>query len=292
MRMESDSAVIYEGERLDQIGFGNLRLLQKPEEFCYGIDAVLLADFAASRGWQKTDEGGYRGLVTACDLGTGTGIIPLILSHKLSDSLIIGVEVQQGSYERACRNVILNELQTRLLMMQGDVNCRELPFRVREAAGEFYRKSIGGIYPENSSDKGINLDGMPSGFDLVTVNPPYTESGRGLDGKNQAKMIARQETTGTLEDFIRTAALLLKEKGDFYLVHRPSRLVDICCLCRKYRIEPKALRFVSSKLTEAPNIMLLHGVLSGGRGLRMQSPLAVYDGDGQYTQEINMIYER
>ena len=268
-----DDAFILEGERLDSIGFGDLRLIQKPEEFCYGIDAVILADFAA-RGLLEKGRA-YKDGITVCDLGTGTGIIPLILSHKLPDSAqIFGVEVQKDSFERAKRNAALNGLSARLHMVLGDVSDSMLD----EELWDMMKEVKNGAHFE--------------GFDIVTTNPPYTEGGRGIEGKNPAKVIARQETSGTLEDFIRTASALLKEKGDFYMVHRPSRLTDICCLCRKYRIEPKTLRFVSPRDGEAPNIMLVHGVLGGGKELKMCAPLAVYDGNGRYTQEISMIYER
>jgi len=261
---------ILSGERLDNIGFGGLRLIQKPDEFCYGIDAVILSDFAV-RGAGRT----YGNDVTVCDLGTGTGIIPLVLSHKLPDTAqIFGVEVQEGSFERAVRNVKLNGLSARLHMVCGDVS----DSMIDERLWDIMKKVKGSTRFE--------------GFDVVTVNPPYTEGGRGIEGKSPAKVIARQETSGTLEDFIRTASALLKEKGDFYMVHRPSRLTDICCLCRKYRIEPKTLRFVSPRPNEAPNLLLIHGVLGGGKEIRMCAPLAVYDEDGEYTQEISMIYER
>ncbi len=267
----AEETVVEEGERLDQIGFANLRLLQKPEEFCYGIDAVLLADFAAKRAELGTQKG-YMRPVWACDLGTGTGVIPLILSHKLPrGSKIAGVEVQEDSFRRAERNVRLNGLSERLFMVQGDVHDSTLSERIR---GRIETSPSGG------------------GFDLVTANPPYTEGGRGLTGKNPAKQIARQETTGTLEDFIRTAAALLCEKGDFYLVHRPSRLVDLCCLFRKYRLEPKTLRLISPRAGSAPNILLLHGVLGGGRELCVRENLTVYREDGSYTEEVNRIYER
>ena len=268
----ADRVHINDGERLDNIGFGDLRLIQKPEDFCYGIDAVILADFAAGGTGRVYKDG-----AAVCDLGTGTGIIPLILSHKMPGaSQIFGVEVQKDSFERAVRNTEINGLTERLHMVCGDVS----DSMIDEEIWEMMRKIRGEKTPRFE------------GFDIVTANPPYTEGGRGIEGKNPAKVIARQETTGTLEDFIRTASALLREKGDFYMVHRPSRLADICCFCRKYRIEPKTLRFVSPRIGEAPNILLIHGVLGGGRELKILKPLAVYDENGSYTQEINMIYER
>lgn len=268
-----NSNILEAGERIDNIGFGGLKLIQKPEEFCYGVDAVILADFAARGGlrWEKegrTGPDGYRGSLAVCDLGTGTGIVPFILSHKLPQAeVIVGLEVQEGSADRARRGVALNELEDKVKIVEGDVSDTLVPLRLKQAAGV-------------------------EAFDIVVTNPPYFEEGKGPTGGSEAKMIARTESTGTLEDFIRTASKLLKDKGDFYIVHRPSRLADICCLCRQYKIEPKAMRFVSPKEGEEPNILLLHGVRSGGRELRVRKPLAVYNADGSYTQEINIIYER
>lgn len=271
--VNSITEILENGERLDSIGFGDIKLIQKPEEFCYGIDAVLLADFAAKGGgrWDDAAKQGtfsYRGNLSAADLGTGTGIIPFILSHKVPAlSKIVGLEVQEGSAERAKRSVHLNGLEDKIEILRGDVSNPEIVMTAKDTAG-------------------------CKGFDIVTTNPPYVEGTRGLSNDNSAKMIARCETTGTLEDFIRTAAALLKERGDFYMVHRPSRLADICCLCRKYRIEPKAMRFVSPRDGEIPNILLFHGVLGGGRELKIRKPLSVYDENGNYTHEVNRIYER
>lgn len=264
---------LQDGERLDNIGFGGFRLIQKPDEFCYGVDAVLLADFAARGGGRfKTDESGhvvngYNGSVTAADLGTGTGIIPLILNHKIPAlTRIAGLEVQEASAERAVRNMKLNGVADKINIICGDVSDADAIDRLGAVAG--------------------------GAFDIVTMNPPYFEDGKGPTGGNEAKMIARTESSGTLEHFIQAAAKLLKDRGDLYIVHRPSRLADICCLCRQYKIEPKAMRFVSPKIGEEPNILLVHGVRCGGRELRIRKSLAVYNEDGSYTQEINMIYER
>ncbi|HHU16874.1 MAG TPA: methyltransferase, partial [Clostridiales bacterium] len=178
--------LLKEGERIDNIGFGNLRLIQKPGDFCYGIDAVLLATFA------DVSKGGK-----VIDLGTGTGIIPLILSHRTEETEIIGVEVQKDSYERGLRNVDLNNLSERITMIHGDVN-------------EIAEKKLFGKHS----------------FDVVTTNPPYIKGVSGIKNKEEAKTIARHETTADLSDFIRAASFLLKERGDFYMIHRPSRLVD------------------------------------------------------------------
>lgn len=244
--------IIKSDERVDNIGFGNLRLIQKPEDFCYGIDAVLLASFAEIRKNAKV-----------IDLGTGTGIIPIILSHKTEAAKIIGVEIQEDSYERASRNILLNNLTNRIKVINNDI------------------KDL------------FQIESITAGsFDAVVSNPPYVQGNGGLKNDKNAKTIARHETTASLEDFIQTAAKLLKDRGDFYLVHRPNRLVDIAVLCRQYRLEPKKVRLVSPSKDNKPNILLVHCVKHGKPDLKFLDPLSVYDEFGQYTDEIIKIYER
>lgn len=255
--------LIHEGERADDTGFGRLRLIQKPEEFCYGVDAVILADFAArcaSVSLHSNSASSTR--VTAVDLGTGTGVIPLILSHKTSWQRLIGVEVQEGSFDRAQRNALLNGMKGRMEFLHGDVK-----------------------------DYGVSWGTeLASAADVVTSNPPYTQSMGGLKCANTAKTIARHETTAGLEDFIRCAAWLLKPRGDFFLVHRPSRLVDICCMARDAGLEPKEMCFVRPNRDAAANILLVHMVKGGGRQLTLMEPLFVYEKDGSYTEKIKECY--
>ena len=242
---------IQPGERLDEIGFGGLRLIQKPTDFCYGVDAVLLADFAA--GISKKQN-------TIIDLGTGTGVIPIILSHKTSAEQIYGVEIQQDSYERALRNVKINGLDDRLEMVC--CNVRDIRNFVR------------------------------SGFDVVTANPPYMEMGSSIINDITAKTIARHEIHANIEDFIAAAEFLLGDRGELFMVHRPSRLADIMYYARKHRLEPKTMRLVCPKQGQAANIVLIHCIKNAGRELRLMDNLYVYNQDGTYTDEIQQIYER
>lgn len=245
-------SLLKDGERIDSIGFGNLRLIQKSEDFCYGIDAVLLATFADINKSARV-----------IDLGTGTGIIPLILSYRTQVSEIFGVEVQENSYERGLRNILLNDLKERITLIRCDVK---------------------DLLKEQSVKSGS--------FDAVLTNPPYVKYGGGLKNKTESRMIARHETTSELSDFIKEASLLLREKGDFYMVHRPNRLADIMVLCRLYDLEPKRIRFVSPNKDSAPNIILLHCVKYGRPDLKFLNPLYVYTVEGSYTDEINALYER
>lgn len=240
------------GERVDNIGFGNLRLIQKPEDFCYGIDAVLLASFAEIKKNARV-----------IDLGSGTGIIPLIVSHKSEASEILGVELQKDSFERGIRNISLNKLEDKIKFFNCDVN-------------EIIEKQ--------------NI--IPCSFDVVLTNPPYMKDNGGLKNKRNEKMIARHETTATLSDFIEIAACLLKDRGDFYMIHRPNRLVDISVLCRMNKLEPKKIRLVSPDKDKKPNILLIHCVKNGRPELKFLDPLYVYDENGEYTKEIMQIYEK
>lgn len=243
-------------ERIDNIGFGGLKLIQDPEEFCYGVDAVILADFAA-----RSSSGNPKSIV---DLGTGTGIVPLILSHKTDARQIIGVELQTVSFTRAGKNAQLNGLQDRLKFFNCDV--------------------------KNAASRAGSLGFMRGCADVVTMNPPYMVNSGGITNFNTAKAIARHETTAGLNDFLACAAALLKPKGDLFIVHRPSRLADICCFARENHLEPKELRFVSPNVRKAPNIVLVHCVKDGGRELKILDPLFVYDEDGNYTEELRKCY--
>ena len=240
--------MLYPGERIDETGFADLKLIQKPDEFCYGIDAVILADFASKKKAARI-----------VDLGTGTGIVPIILSHKTNAELIYGIEYQKDSFDRAVRNVELNKLSGRVDFINANV---------------------------------AEFDGLKEWADVVTTNPPYMISNGAITNENTAKTIARHETVGNLDDFVRCAAGILKNKGDFYMVHRPSRLVDIFCACRKYRLEPKEIRFVAPKEGEIPNIVLVHCVKNGGAELKYLNNLYVYKEPGVYSDEIQQIYER
>jgi tRNA1Val (adenine37-N6)-methyltransferase len=242
-------------ERTDSIGFGDLRLIQRPEDFCYGIDAVILADFAAS-GIKLSD--------TVMDLGTGNGIIPLILSHKTLAKQIYGLEVQKETYCIACKNIQENRLNPRVTIIHGNV--RDLGIS---------------ICPE--------LIGI---LDCVVSNPPYMANKSGLTNDNQAKSIARHETDGNLSDFLNAAARILKNKGHLYMVHRPNRMVDLFCQAREVGLEPKELRLICPRQGEAPNILLVHFIKGGGKELRILPNLNVYQPGGGYTDELLNIYEK
>lgn len=241
--------------RLDDTGFGGLMLYQETEAFCYGIDAVLLADFAAEAAAKKKAD------CRIMDLGTGNGVVPLILSHKTRASYIGGIELQAEAAALAEKSAAYNGLSDRLHFFCGNV-------------------------------RDFETGTMAESFDVVTSNPPYTAGSCGIESRSRAKALARHELEGSLEDFVSLAARLLRDKGSFCMVHRPARMADIFSVCRKYRLEPKELRLVSGKPMERPNILLIHCCKNGKAEMKIAPQLHVHEEDGGYSRQILKIYEK
>ncbi len=241
---------IFEDERVDDLQYKGLKLIQKKAGFCFGVDAVLLANFADIR---KNDR--------VLDLGTGTGIIAVLIAAKTSASAVTGLEIQQEMAEMAGRSVRLNGLEKVVDIVRGDI--------------------------KNS----LELFG-PSKFDAIVTNPPYMNQGGGLLNPLDTKAVSRHELLCTLEDIISASGRLLVPGGRFAMVHRPERLADIVYLMRNNGIEPKHLRFVHPSPYKKPNLILVRGTRGGRPQLKVMEPLYVYDGSGNYSKEINEIYCR
>jgi tRNA1Val (adenine37-N6)-methyltransferase len=240
--------VLREGERVDDLQIKGYQIIQNPKAFCFGMDAVLLSGFAKIKAGN------------VIDLGTGNGIIPLLLAAKTKASHIEGLEIQEANVEMAARSVALNELEDRVHITQGDI---------KEASKIFGQAR----------------------FDAVTTNPPYMIHQHGLVNPDQAKAIARHEVLCNLEDVIRESARLLKPSGHFYMVHRPFRLTEILSLMRQYRIEPKSLRMVHSFIDKEPAMVLVEGIRGSKEGgLVVSAPLIIYKEQGVYSDEILRIY--
>ena len=237
-------------ERLDDLQLKGLRLIQKKKGFCFGVDAVLLSDFCDVK---KNDR--------VADLGTGTGIIPVLLAGKTPAKFIVGLEIQADMAQMAARSIVLNNLEDRVSIIQGDIK------QAKEIFGA-------------------------SSFNLVVANPPYMNRGGGLVNPSDAKAISRHEILCTLADVVKAAAALLVPGGQFAMVHRPDRLVDIVWLMRNHQIEPKFLRFVHPSPYKKPNLILIKGTRNGNPQLKMMEPLYVYDEKGKFSDEINKIYCR
>lgn len=240
-----------ENERVDDLEFKGLKIIQNPDGFCFGIDSVLLSDFAKKIKKEST----------VIDLGTGTGIISILLCGKTDTKQIVGVEIQKEVYDMAKRSIELNNLQDRFEIINENI------------------RNLKNMY-------------LPNSFDAVVTNPPYKKINTGLKNEDEKKIISRHEVKANLEDFIEVTKYLLKDKGEFYMVHRPDRLVDIMCLMRKYKIEPKQIKFVCPNVDKAPNLVLIKGVKNGGVFLKMEKNLYVYNKDGSYTDEILEIYNK
>lgn len=240
-----------ENERIDDLEFKNLKIIQNKNGFCFGIDSVLLVNFAKEIKKQSK----------VLDLGTGTGIIPILLSGKVELKKAIGVEIQKDVANMAKRSVSLNNLDDKIEIINENVI------------------NIGKLYPKQY-------------FDVVITNPPYKKIGTGIINESEAKIISRHEITANLEDFIKTARDMLKDKGEFFMVHRPERLVDIISLMRKFKIEPKKLRFVCPNKNKEPNMVLIKGIKNAKEFLKIEKNLYVYNEDGKYTDEILKIYNK
>mgnify|MGYP003301706515 FL=1 len=237
-----------EKERLDELQRNGYRIIQNPEKFCFGMDAVLLSGFA------KVKPGG-----TVLDLGTGTGIIPILMEAKTEASHLTGLEIQEESADMARRSVELNGLSAKIDIVTGDI---------KEADKLFQSAS----------------------FDVITSNPPYMIGEHGLQNPDAPKAIARHEVLCTLEDVVGQAAKLLKPGGHFYMVHRPFRLAEIIHVMIQYKLEPKRMQLVYPFVDKEPNMVLIEGVRGGKSRMTVEKPLIIYKEPGVYMPEIYDIY--
>ena len=237
-------------ERIDDLEYKNLKIIQKKDGFKFGIDSVLLTGFA-----KKIKAGS-----TVVDLGSGTGVISLLLSKKTKAKKIYAVEIQDTIAEIAKRNVQMNDIE----------NIEVLNIDLKNISSKIKKESM----------------------DIVVTNPPYKKLNSGLLSDDEVNLISRHEYKCNLEDVIKCAKYLLKDKGELYMVHRAERLVDIMSLMREYKIEPKIVRFVSSKVGEKPTMILVKGVKNANEFLKIEDPLYIYNEDGTYTDEIYDIYEK
>lgn len=232
------------GERLDDLQVKGYEIIQDPSKFCFGIDAVLLSTFAKVKKGER-----------ALDLGTGNGIIPLLLAAKTSGEAFFGLEIQEECASLARRSVCHNGLEEKIEIVTGDI---------KEAGKSFGSAS----------------------FHVVTTNPPYMIADHGITNAEDAKTIARHEVLCDLNDIIRESGKVLHFKGRFYMVHRPFRLAEIMATMMKYDIEPKRIRFVHPYIDKEPNMVLIEGLKGGKSRIKVEPPLIVYNEDGSYTSEI------
>ena len=267
-----------ENERIDDLEFNNLKIIQNKDGFCFGIDSVLISDYA------KKD---IKKNALGVDLGTGTGIISILLSAKTRLSKIIGIEVQKEVADMAQRSIELNGLQNKIEIK--NMNIKNIIQNIDNSKLEKRKKQVklGNIQTETHKEKdNIWLEK----FDFVVTNPPYKKLETGKVNESEYKYISRHEATANLEDFIKVSKYLLKDKGSFFMVHRPDRLVDIIELMRKYKLEPKNIRFIYPSIDKSPNLVLIKGIKNAKPFLKIDKPLIVYNQNGEYTDEIYEIY--
>lgn len=235
-------------ERLDDLQVKGYEIIQHPGKFCFGMDAVLLSSFARVKKNERV-----------LDLGTGTGIIPILLTAKTEGKSFVGLEIQEESADMARRSVMHNHLEEKVEIVTGDI---------KEAASIF----------------------GPVSFDVITTNPPYMIGKHGIANESDTKAIARHEVLCNLDDILRESAKILKPKGRFYMVHRPFRLPEILAKMAKYGIEPKRMRLVYPHVDKEPNMVLVEGMRGAKPRMQVEPPLIVYNKDGSYTEELLKMY--
>ena len=228
-------------ERIDDLQYKNLKIIQEKNGFCFGIDSVILADFA--KNIKKDSE--------VVDLGTGTGILGILLCGKTKLKKVTGIEIQPEVANMAERSIKLNSLENKFKIINEDI---------KEIINKKY------------------------------LNPPYKEIGKGVINENEKKLISRHEIKATLEDFIKISAQLLKSKGEIYMVHKPERLVDIIYLMRENKLEVKELKFIYSSEGKESNLVLIKAIKGGNKFLKILEPLFIYEKNGKYSEKINRIY--
>lgn len=241
------SPELKQGEHLDDLQNGFF-IIQGQKSFRYGIDAVLLSGYAKVKPGERV-----------LDLGTGTGILPILLAAKTPGRSFTGLEIQKESADMARRSVALNHLNDRISIVQGDI---------REA---------------------VSIFGAAS-FDVVVSNPPYMIGRHGLTNPDPAVAIARHEILCSFRDIAEQTSRILTDRGRFYLIHRPFRLAEIMCTLKEYRLEPKRMRLVYPFADKEPNMVLLEACKNGNPRIRVEKPLIVYERPGVYTREIREIY--
>ncbi len=235
------------GEQLDDLQNG-YHIIQSRQGFRYGIDAVLLSAFARVKPGEKV-----------LDMGTGTGILPILLAAKTPGRCFTGLEIQEKSAKMARRSVAFNGLEEKIDIVTGDI---------KEAASIFGAAS----------------------FEVITTNPPYMIGSHGLKNENEALYIARHEALCTIDNILRESAKVLKSKGRFYMVHRPFRLPELLAKMSAAKLEPKRMRLVYPYVDKEPNMVLIEGLKGGNPRMEVEPPLIVYEKDGTYTQELRAMY--
>lgn len=243
-----EKSLLKENERIDDLQRNHYQIIQNPDRFCFGMDAVLLSGFVRAKSKDRI-----------VDLGTGTGIIPILLEAKTQAAHLTGLEIQEDSADMARRSVKLNRLEDKIDIVTGDLK------------------------------NAVEIFGAAS-FDIVTCNPPYMTQHHGLANPEEPKAIARHEIRCSLEDVICQSSKLLVPGGNLFMVHRPFRLADVICLMREYKLEPKRMKLVYPYVDKAPNMVLIEANRGGRARMTVEPPLIIFREPGVYTDEICDLY--
>jgi tRNA1(Val) A37 N6-methylase TrmN6 len=246
--MELRMIELKQDERLDDLERNGYKIIQNPNKFCFGMDAVLLSGFAKVKKGENV-----------LDMGTGTGIIPILLEAKTEGRHFTGLEIQEESADMARRSVAYNHLEERIDIVTGDI------------------KSASELFPLAS-------------FDVITSNPPYMTNAHGIPNPEGPKAIARHEVLCTLEDLVRETSRLLRPGGRFYMVHRPFRLVEIFQTLTAYKLEPKRMKLVYPFVDKEPNMVMIEAIRGAKSRIKVEEPLIVYKAPGVYQDVIYDIY--
>jgi len=226
--------VLKNNEKIEDLGDKGLKIIQASDTYRFSVDSILLLDFIRLKNYEKI-----------IDLGTGSGIIPLLLFGKRKGLAIHGIEIQEDLADMAKRSVELNKLQNSITIIQEDF------------------RNLRNIFKNQQ-------------FDVVVSNPPYISVGQGKINPSNSKAIARHEIKGDLEDIISVSNYLLKDKGRIYLIYRSAKLIKLIITLKKYGIEPKVIKFIYPGPGENANLVLLEGIKSGKEELKIEDPIFLY----------------
>jgi tRNA1Val (adenine37-N6)-methyltransferase len=249
--MESDqnmTSLKGQTETVDGVLGGRLKIIQKEKGYRFSIDAYLLAHFVCMN---KNDR--------VLDMGTGSGVIPIIVAHRYSCDKVVGIDIQEEMVDMARRSVALNGLDNKIDIMLGDIRTIEILF-------------------DHQS------------FDVVIINPPYRKRGSGRINPDYQKSVARHEITGCLSDFLTASRYVLKESGRVCIIYPASRLVELIFQMRLASIEPKRLQMVHSNDCSQGVFILVEGIKGGREEIEILPPLCIYGANGAYSEVMTWLF--
>ena len=235
--------ILNNNEKIEDLEDKRLKIIQAKDSYRFSVDSILLLNFIRLKNYENI-----------IDLGTGSGIIPLLLFGKKKGLSIYGVEIQKDLADMARRSVELNKLQNDITIIQEDF------------------RNLKNIFKNQQ-------------FDVVVSNPPYVSMGQGKINPSSSRAIARHEIKGSLEDMISVSNYLLKNKGRIYLIYRSAKLIKLVITLKRYGIEPKVIKLIHPRPGENANLVLLEGIKSGKEELKIEDPIFLYSNKKMETNK-------